>query len=775
MSLGVACFPHDGRTTAELLKAADVAVYAAKAMGRNRTLCASEAPATEAVRALGEQSSLASSMPIPESVVVQPPEDEDVERVHSWNRAAFLATVTLAGMVAVAVGISGSHRASPLAIGLLALLGAVTELLEVDLFGKGTVSVSVGVAFTAALVTGIEGLAVVTGVIAIVHHIRQRRGVNQLYRAFFNWAVHILAGLAIVTTLALRPEALKVENLGLLLPSAILGAVGYFFVETGLISAAIGLSRGEKILQVWQSNFRWLLLHYVVLCFTGLALSVTFTELGPLGVVIFGLPLLMMHYVQRQFVTQSKNNMRALQRLNRDLVRAALHDHLTGLGNERGFQEALRREVHSAAARGVSLVVVRLNLDGFKAINEELGRRHGDLTLVELANMLAAAPILHFAFRLAADDFAAIIPNSTLTEAISILDRFCVQAARGLGGATVSIGAAACTVGDVDADLLNEQSLRALNEAKRRGRNTVVSFDDIRESAQLASWAQERSVRKLLSEKQIDVAFQPIWDIDRGTLLGYEALSRPPGDLDLLGPQEAFDVASRIGRARELDAVCRAAILERAGDIPSSVRLFMNVAPESLEHGDLSGESLAAAVEAAGLRPNQIVLELTERSIVRTDAVVRQVQELRKFGFAFALDDTGAGNAGLGVLSQLKVDFVKIDRSIVNHADTDTASRAVLAGIFALAVEMGAYVIAEGIETMGMLELVRDISQAYIGANLQAGRGVQGYLLGAPSSGLAGSDGDESISLLAVARLGRRRPAVATPREISLTTGTGRR
>ncbi len=128
------------------------------------------------------------------------------------------------------------------------------------------------------------------------------------------------------------------------------------------------------------------------------------------------------------------------------------------------------------------------------------------------------------------------------------------------------------------------------------------------------------------------------------------------------------------------------------------------------------------------------MLEITERSVARPGVVVREVKRLRQLGFRVALDDTGAGNAGLEMLSQVPVDFVKIDRTVVARALTDTAARAVLAGIIAIAQETGAYVIAEGIEDSAMLALVRGVGVAEPTNGTRGGvQGVQGFLLGRPS------------------------------------------
>jgi EAL domain-containing protein (putative c-di-GMP-specific phosphodiesterase class I) len=176
----------------------------------------------------------------------------------------------------------------------------------------------------------------------------------------------------------------------------------------------------------------------------------------------------------------------------------------------------------------------------------------------------------------------------------------------------------------------------------------------------------------------------------------------------------------------------------------------------------------------AGLRPEQVVLELTERSIVRPESVIRQAQLLREYGFALALDDTGSGNAGLNVLSHLKVDFVKIDRSVVHHACSDQAARAVLAGIFALAHEMGAYVIAEGIETVQILELVREMSIALAPIEAGSGRGVQGYLTGKPNSVMPGEvEAGRFLAALLAPRVGPGRHAVSLRQAPAETASLG--
>jgi len=771
MSLGIACFPQDGHTAQEVMHSADVAVYAAKSGGRNRVVCASEVPVSE------RQAGVTGSPP-PAVEVVQariPPaeipveggrivEDVATRKVQTaWAGKAFVGLVTLAG-VAVALAVVLMMPLPPvLPIVLLTVLAAAAEGLEVDLLRQGTVSVSVGIAFTAALLTGVDGLLCVSCAIAGVHHVLQRRGLREVHRAAFNAAVHLLAGLPVIAVLAWQHLPLHTHDLAWLLPIVAPAAAAYFIIDTGLVAIEVALMRGDAWLKTWTSNFRWLFTHYIVLCLMGLALSVTFTDLGPAGVAIFMLPLLMMHYVQKQHVSQARDNLHALQRLNRDLLHTALHDHLTGLGNERGYHEVLRREVEDTAARGTNTVLARLNVDEFKVINEERGRRHGDDLLVDLASALTTIPKSYRAFRLTADEFGVLFRGIPTLEVLGTLEEFRGMAPSLLEGTTISVGLAALETPCADADQLSEQAAEALSEAKRRGRNALVAFNEIRDTTLVVSGAQVQSVRRLLADNEINVVFQPIRDLHYNAILGYEALSRPATGYGLLGPQQAFDLATRLGRGHDLDALCRNAVLARARELPPGAVLFINVAPESLEQNRLTGPSLMEAVRAAGLSPQQIVLEITERSIIRLDTVVSVAQRLREYGFRLALDDTGAGNAGLGVLSQLQVDFIKVDRGVVQQAVTDQSARAVLAGIVAVAHEMGAYIIAEGIETVEMLHLVREMTGAGGGDESSRRHGVQGYLLGMPNSSMPEPGLHERIEPFMAGATGRILPFPVSP------------
>jgi len=449
-------------------------------------------------------------------------------------------------------------------------------------------------------------------------------------------------------------------------------------------------------------------------------------------IVVFALGLLLLALCVSVLRAYQRRADEATRTQLAQLGHAALTDHLTELGNHRAYQEEYYREVSRARRHREPLTLALIDVDEFKVVNDQNGHVHGDLVLTAVASLLRGGRVEDRAYRLGGDEFALLLPHIGLGNAMVVLERLRGDVQRNLCATTVSVGVATLMPDETGADTLQEQADAALCEAKRRGRNAVVTFEEIRESASILSSATAHALRHLLVERRVAVAFQPIWDVNRGEILAFEALTRPDPHYGFAGPQEAFDTAERIGRAHDLDALCRAAILSRAAELPPDALLFLNISPQTLDLDLLAGAALVDAVAAAGLTPARVVLELTERSMARLSVVVREATRLRALGFKLALDDTGAGNAGLEMLSQLPVDYVKIDRAVLVKALGDKAARAVLAGIIAIAREMDTYVIAEGIEDMALLDLARHAGVPN-GDRPTGVQGVQGYLLGRPS------------------------------------------
>jgi EAL domain-containing protein (putative c-di-GMP-specific phosphodiesterase class I) len=308
------------------------------------------------------------------------------------------------------------------------------------------------------------------------------------------------------------------------------------------------------------------------------------------------------------------------------------------------------------------------------------------------------------------------------------------------------------------ADQLHAEAEAALYDAKRRaGQSAIVAFSDLGTPGMIST-SKADALRALLAERAIDIAFQPIWDRLSHRLLGFEALARPSSRLGFDGPQEAFDVADALHLTEELDALCRESALARAHEVPADALLFLNVSPLTLERRLLPGTSLADLARSSGIDPKRIVLEITERSRARTGPVIDEAIRLRELGFRLALDDTGAGNAGLEMLSRMTVDFVKIDGEVIAKITNQRTARGVFAGIVAIARETGAYLIAEGIEDARTLASV-----ASLRAPFEAGvGGLQGYLIGRPTIALPQNGGLARYE----AAIGKRVSASSFPRAV---------
>jgi diguanylate cyclase (GGDEF)-like protein len=417
----------------------------------------------------------------------------------------------------------------------------------------------------------------------------------------------------------------------------------------------------------------------------------------------------------------------------RAFERAALTDNLTGLGNNRAFYDDFEREKARAMRHGHALVLALIDVDDFKAVNDSGGHSHGDAVLAAVGARLGSMRQEDRAYRIGGDEFALLLVETEPAAAQLTLGRLQVEIRDSGLGATVSIGYVNLSGEQLDAESY-ELADTALYEAKRLGRNQNVCFATISGTVSVFSPRKADAVRTMIAQSLVSTAFQPIWDMQSTRPLGFEALARPRPELGLSGPQEAFDVAQRIRQLPELDMLCTRKALEAAVNLPAGSTIFLNYSPASLAHASFDPQRFVNLVRSAGLLPEHLVIEVTERRIDDPAIVAERAAALRALGVRIALDDTGAGHAGLEILSKVRFDFVKIDRGLVIDSMKSAEARGVLAGIIAIARETGSYLIAEGIETVEMLDFVNNahISDS---AHFPGVRGIQGFLLGQPEIG----------------------------------------
>ncbi len=421
---------------------------------------------------------------------------------------------------------------------------------------------------------------------------------------------------------------------------------------------------------------------------------------------------------------------RTLLRHHRLALQRATRDGLTDLPNHRAFEHELAQATAAASRNQDPLVLALLDLDNFKLINDRHGHPQGDALLKRVAAILRDGRAADRPYRIGGDEFALLMPNTDEQGAQILVKR--LNRTLGEVDAATSIGVASLRAGH-SAEELRAEGDAALYEAKRRGGKGFVSFEEIRDRVSVTTTSKREAVRALVDEQRLATVFQPIWNFGSRELLGIEALTRPDPSYGLSGPAEAFDIAEQIGCVHELDELCATRALAAATDIPDGALLFVNLAPKTLELDSDGSEWLFSGVERAGLAPDRVVVEVTERLGARTVPVIRSLDRLRKRGLKLALDDVGTGNAGLEMLRKIGAEYVKLDQSIVAAAATEPNARAVLMAMATFARQTGAFVIAEGVEDEETLEFLRGVEalDARPGTIIQGG---QGFELGYPST-----------------------------------------
>ncbi|MAY34851.1 MAG: hypothetical protein CMN84_01995 [Spongiibacteraceae bacterium] len=234
----------------------------------------------------------------------------------------------------------------------------------------------------------------------------------------------------------------------------------------------------------------------------------------------------------------------------------------------------------------------------------------------------------------------------------------------------------------------------------------------------------QQQILDILRNGRLSTVFQPIVDLRSRDFLAVEALTRGPKGSPLHSPAELFPRAERVGMIRELELSALETAAKAFCTLNLPAKLFVNISPMSL----VSANAVIIArdvLQRSGLRAENVVLELSEQYQTEDySALVSALEAFKQEGFGIAVDDLGAGYAGLKTWSQLQPDFVKIDRHFISGIDKDPIKHEFVRSILTMAQEIKSRVIAEGIETFEELQVLRELGVRY----------VQGYLLGRPSA-----------------------------------------
>jgi diguanylate cyclase (GGDEF)-like protein/PAS domain S-box-containing protein len=406
------------------------------------------------------------------------------------------------------------------------------------------------------------------------------------------------------------------------------------------------------------------------------------------------------------------------------LTHQALHDPMTGLPNRPLLLDRVSQALRRLERHGGRVALLFLDLDRFKVVNDSLGHAAGDELLVGVSERLQGASrpddtIARFGgdeFVLLCEDLSsdqdAAVMAERIAKALSPLfmsgDRsFSITASVGIVTTEDPLADAAALLRDADA---------AMYRAKERGRARYEFFNAALRRRAVARLDIEVGLRRALDRDELRLVYQPVLSLRENRIVGAEALLRwAHPERGLIGPAEFLSVAEETGLIVPIGAWTlheSTALLARwsgSASLPQLPTMMVNLSARQLAQPDLV-EYISRALEAAGVEPGHLTVEITEAAVVQNSADAESaLQALRRLGVRIALDDFGSGYSSLAYLRRLPVDVVKLHPSLTKWINDDRTDFSIVKAVTAMAHALGHTVAVEGVESAEQLHAARQI------------------------------------------------------------------
>jgi len=587
-----------------------------------------------------------------------------------------------------------SLYASPTSLGIGAMSGLFISLI-IAYFTRDPVML---------LCTGIICvIAIARTVSAIVYYRKLKSGEGGVYRRWEMayelgaWAYASMLGtMAFVTLVRFDDPAIHLLSVTL--------ATGYAAGIASRNAGRVKIAVGQTCLALLPTALGlWLHGHfgYRVLAVLEVTMGVAMTEITRIT-----------HHI----VVEALRGKKEKSALALKYERLARYDNLTGVENRMAMQMRLRELFDDREGTQAGLAILWMDLDRFKDINDSLGHMVGDALLVTVVERLSA--LLegrgHIA-RFGGDEFVILCPGADRETASGIAEevRLCFEQGVDVGvhhlAISASIGVAVGPQDGQDADELMQHADLALYEAKAQGRNRVVSFGWSMKERFHRIHEIERGLRCAIAEGQMELHYQPIFDVKSGRIHICEGLLRwnHPG-LGAVSPGEFIPIAESIGMIESLTQWVLREACFAAAKWPEHIRVAVNISPASLRYGELPRTIIETLMES-GLAARRLELEVTESIFLHDDGQTHQMlRALQQIGLRLVLDDFGTGYSSLSYLRSYHFDGIKIDRSFIRCITESREDQAIVSAVGHLAAALGMEIVAEGIETAEQLQYARE-------------------------------------------------------------------
>jgi len=413
----------------------------------------------------------------------------------------------------------------------------------------------------------------------------------------------------------------------------------------------------------------------------------------------------------------------------------AHNDVLTGLSNRAFFQSRLFEEAQRAIEQNTSLALHIIDLDRFKEINDSLGHPVGDEVLCLVAGTLKAnASQGDVIARLGGDEFVMLQCGVTdpqkaerraeeLVSAVqaSISDRLLGTGAQAGG----SLGFALFPQDAEDTDMLIRHADMALYQAKSDGKGIWRAFDPSMAQALHYRRELESDLRDALhhNSDSLSLVYQPQLSLSDDTIVGFEALLRwKHPHYGFIPPSDFIPIAEEAGLIAPLGTWILEEACKTAASWSTPYSIAVNISPIQIFEGDLPNLVHEILIRT-GLSPLRLEIEVTEGILINnTERAVHVLRRLKGLGIRIAMDDFGTGYSSLSYLQTFPFDKIKIDRSFIYDLESNLQARAIVRAVIGLASAINVPVIAEGVETQGQIDLLKD----------QGCNEIQGFFIGRP-------------------------------------------